>query len=56
MQALGFQNEECPDCKRQFQRGQTIYAVVEEDGNPIGWFCKACIDGYEARSSANVQI
>ena len=48
MQALGFPNEVCPYCEKQFVRGQTMFALEEEDGNPLGWFCQVCIDEWKA--------
>ncbi len=42
MQAIGVEQSSC--CNRQFERGETMNAVVSRDGEPLGWWCSDCIE------------
>ncbi len=42
MQSLGVEQSSC--CDKQFDRGETMYAVVSKDGESLGWWCKDCVE------------
>ena len=47
MQSLGIEHSSC--CEKQFERGETMYAVVASDGEPLGWWCFDCIEKHQAK-------
>lgn len=52
MAALGAEQETCTGCDRRFERGETMHAVVCEDGSPAGWYCGRCIHQWNERRKA----
>ena len=49
MSATGSEPKECT---RKFQRGETMYAVVFNDGSSAGWHTKECIENWEKTDCA----
>ncbi len=45
MQALGTETSSC--CEKPFERGETMYAVVSDSGEPLGWWCAVCLTNEE---------
>jgi hypothetical protein len=43
MIAIGTANEECTGCETAFQRGEMMFAIKYDNGDPAGWFCPKCI-------------
>jgi len=41
MQSLGIETTTC--CDRQFERGETMHAIVSDKGEALGWWCYQCI-------------
>ena len=48
MTAIGVAGEICTDCERPFARGERMNAVETESGDPLGWYCDACIAAWRA--------
>ena len=47
MLALGMEEASC--CGRIFDRGETMNAVVSDNGEPLGWYCDQCIDKWKCK-------
>lgn len=50
MQALGVEKGSC--CGKQFERGETMYAVVSANGEPLGWWCVDCVEKHRKPNKA----
>ena len=42
MQSLGVELSSC--CGKQFDRGETMYAVISDSGQHLGWWCADCVE------------
>lgn len=49
MQALGM-FEKCTGCDKDFNRGDTMNAVVSDNGKPLGWHCDECVESWRENS------
>lgn len=45
MQSLGVEYSSC--CEKQFERGETMYAIVSSSDEPLGWWCYACFEKHQ---------
>ena len=41
MLSLGVEQSSC--CDKIFERGETMRAIVSDDGEPLGWWCGKCL-------------
>ena len=48
MQATGL-FEQCSGCGVSFCRGETMNAVVSDNGEPLGWHCDKCIEKWKRK-------
>lgn len=46
MQAIGVEFSGC--CGKQFERGETMSAIVSNNGEPLGWYCDSCIKKWKS--------
>ena len=46
MRSLGVEYSSC--CGKQFDRGETMFAIVSKDGEPMGWWCSVCVEKHQA--------
>ena len=53
MQSLGVEYSSC--CEKQFARGETMFAVVADDGTPLGWYCSECIEKHQIKEATNTK-
>ena len=42
MSSLGSARDLCTGCKEPIPRGSPMYAIVSEEGTPLGWWCDPC--------------
>lgn len=47
--------EHCYHCQHLFDRGETMTAVESDDGDPLGWFCRPCVDAWPRGVGTPVQ-
>lgn len=45
MQSLGVEYSSC--CEKQFERGETMYAVTSDSDGPLGWYCADCLEKHQ---------
>jgi len=47
MSALGNEPNGCNGCGKRFERGESMMAVIYDDGEPAGWFDNECIEKWK---------
>ena len=44
----------CQACGRSWERGNQMAAVVADDGEALGWICKACVDEWRMKGVRSI--